>query len=495
MRAGPCENPQPTVARPADNGKTLNPRQYRLLMAATITGSAIAFVDGSIVAVAIPAIRDGLDASIQQMQWIVNGYALMLAAFILPGGAAGDVFGRKRVFLWGVAIYTLASLWCALASSAPELIVARIAEGFGGALMIPASLALITVNVAKAERGSAIGLWAAAGAAATAIGPILGGTLIDTLGWRFALLLTVPFGVLTFAIAMIGVAESRDAARRMDWPSGLLACASLGGFAYALTAAIETPGLHVAFVAIAAIGLAAAFLFRQARTVEPMMPLSLFTVKAFSGSNGLTFLLYGALAASFFFLPIMLIDAHDYSATAAGLALLPFTVVISVFSRFAGGLSDRMGARLPLTAGPFLTGVGFALLAPVAISGNFLFHLLPVMLILGVGMGLTAAPLSTTVMNAVREDFAGVASGINNAISRAAGLLFVAGFGIVAQAGFAWSGAAGQYGEGQIGGLDYRSGIVMGFIAVTLGCALCAFAAAWIGFRTLKSTEPAKVSP
>lgn len=488
IRPGPCEKPNERSAEPVP---PLTPATYRAVMTATILGSAIAFVDGSIVSVALPAIRSDLSASLEQLQWVVNGYALMLAAFILPGGAAGDWIGRKRVFLVGVAVHTLASLWCALANSAVELIVARIVQGIGGALMIPASLALITVTVPKAERGAAIGLWAGAGAAATAIGPILGGTLIDTLGWRAALFLAVPFGALTIAIAWRGVPESRsNTGAAMDWTGGVLACAALGGLALGLTAAVDAPGPGAAFAAAAGLVLLAGFLYHQHVVRQPMMPLSLFANKPFSGANALTFLLYGALGAVFFFLPITLIDAQGYSATRAGLALLPFTLVIAVFSRFAGTLADRYGARLPLTLGPFLTGIGFMLLAPAAYGGSFWLHLTPVMVLLGIGMGLTAAPLSATVMNSVEETRAGTASGINNAISRAAGLLFVAAFGIIAQAGFALSETAGRFGEPETAASGYAGGVLSGFAAIAVTGGLFAVAAAAVGYLTLPPIPP-----
>lgn len=494
MQPGPCEKPEPLPlqeARPA----RLSPREYRLLMTAAITGSTIAFVEGSIVSVAIPSIRDGLSASLQQMQWIVNGYALLLAAFILPGGSAGDVFGRKRVFMSGVAVYTVASLWCGLARSAPELIAGRILEGFGGALMIPASLALITVNVPRAERGAAIGLWAAAGAASSAVGPVVGGALIDQFGWRSAFFIVVPFGIVTYLVAWKGVPESRGEKRRMDWMGGMLGCLALGLAGYALTRAVETFDVWAGSALCGAIVLTALFLVSQYRSAEPMMPLHLFRVPAFAGANALTFLVYGGLAAVFFFLPITLIDAHGYSATAAGLALLPFTLAISVFSRYAGALGDRTGPRLPLTAGSIVTGIGFALLAPVAMTGNFWLHVMPVMLILGIGMGLVAAPVSTAVMNALSEEHAGVASGINNAISRAAGLVFVAGFGIVAQAGYAMSGANGRFGEPDTAGTGYGDGIISGFVAVALLTGLSTVAAAVIAYVSLKQAAAPAVSP
>ncbi len=365
LRPAPCERPLQAHEAPDDPAEC-SQKRYRAIMAAAILGSSIAFIDGSIVSVALPSIREGLGASLMEMQWVVNGYALMLAAFILPAGSAGDVFGRKRVFLVGVAVYTLASLWCGLARSGPELILARVVEGVGGAFMIPASLALITVNVPKEKRGAAIGLWAAAGAASTAIGPILGGTLIDGFGWRPALLLTVPFGVVTFLIAWRGVPESRAEGAHMDWIGGILACAGLGALAYALTVAGDGPSPLVVGLGAAGLALCALFLWQQKTASEPMMPLNLFESLPFSGANALTFLLYAALTGALFLMPMTLIDAHGYSATRAGLAMLPFTILVGALSKFAGGFVDRTGARLPLTVGPAIVALAFAALVWVA---------------------------------------------------------------------------------------------------------------------------------
>ncbi|MEM7567817.1 MAG: MFS transporter, partial [Pseudomonadota bacterium] len=425
LRPAPCERPLAADESPSDPAEC-SQRRYRAIMTAAILGSSIAFIDGSIVSVALPAIREGLGASLAEMQWVINGYALMLAAFILPAGSAGDVFGRKRVFLIGVAVYTLASLWCGLARSGPELIVARIVEGVGGAFMIPASLALITVNVPKDRRGAAIGLWAAAGAASTAIGPILGGTLIDTFGWRPALLLTVPFGVATFLVAWRGVPESRAEGAHMDWTGGVLACLGLGALAYALTVAAGGLTLSVVALSVAGLVLLGIFLWQQYRATDPMMPLGLFKSRPFSGANGLTFLLYAALTGVLFLMPMTLIDAHGYSATQAGLALLPFTILVGALSRYSGGLADRMGARLPLSLGPAIVALAFASLVWVALDGGFWTAVVPAMVLLGAGMGITVAPLSTTIMNAVADEKAGTASGVNNAVSRAAGLIAVA---------------------------------------------------------------------
>ena len=489
FRPAPCERPlhaHETSAAPEDCSQS----RYRAIMTAAILGSSIAFIDGSIVSVALPSIREGLDASLAEMQWVVNGYALMLAAFILPAGSAGDVFGRKRVFLIGVAIYTAASLWCGLARSGPELIAARIAEGLGGAFMIPASLALITVNVPKARRGAAIGLWAAAGAASTAIGPILGGTLIDGFGWRPALLLTVPFGILTFFIARTGVPESRAENAHMDWTGGLLACLGLGGIAYGLTMAAEGVSALVLGLCAAGVAVLAGFIWQQRGASEPMMPLGLFRSRPFSGANALTFLLYAGLTGALFLMPMTLIDAHGYSATRAGLAMLPFTILVGLLSRFAGGFADRAGARLPLTLGPGLVALAFAGLVWVAVDGGFWTAVVPVMALLGLGMGITVAPLSTTIMNAVSDERAGTASGINNAVSRAAGLIAVAALGLVAQAGFEAAGASGAFGEPTTSDAGaYAAGMIRGFSFVAIACAILAGLSAVTGLLTLRAGD------
>ena len=488
LRPAPCERPLYANESTAD-AEACSRRRYRAIMTAAILGSSIAFIDGSIVSVALPSIREGLDASLAEMQWVVNGYALMLAAFILPAGSAGDVFGRKRVFLVGVAIYTLASLWCGLARSGPELIAARIAEGVGGAFMIPASLALITVNVPKAQRGAAIGLWAAAAASSTAIGPILGGTLIDGFGWRPALLLTVPFGAATIVVAWRGVPESRADGTHMDWAGGLLACLGLGLIAYALTAADGASGL-VWVLGVAGLAVLAGFLWQQHAAAEPMMPLALFRSRPFSGANALTFLLYAALTGALFLLPMTLIDAHGYSATRAGLAMLPFTILVGLLSRYAGAFADRAGARLPLTTGPGIAALAFAGLVWVAADGGFWTAVVPVMTLLGIGMGITVAPLSATIMNAVPDERAGTASGVNNAVSRAAGLIAVAALGLVAQAGFEATGAAGAFGEPGDGASDsYVRGMIGGFTFVAITCAILAAASAATGFLTLRATD------
>lgn len=474
--AGSCSPPEaePVTALTPEEER----RCYPWVMAAAILGSTIAFIDGSIVGLALPAIREGLGAQLVQMQWVVNVYTLMLAAFILPGGAAGDVFGRKRIFLIGVAIYSVSSLWAGLARSPGELILARGVEGFGGAMMIPASLALITANVPEDRRGAAIGLWSAASAAAMIAGPILGGILIDLAGWRPALLLTVPIGALTFWIARHGVPESRGEVARMDWVGGVLICAALGAIAIWLTALSAGAPVPV-WMPWAGGGLLVAFLVSQARLAHPMLPLGLFRVRGFSVANAQTFLIYGALAGALTFLPMVLVDAHGYPAARVGLAMTPFALLVAALSRLSGGLLDRYGARPMLMAGPLLTGLGFALMSRVGPGGAFYGDVLPAMILLGLGMGLTAAPISTAAMNAVDSRRAGLASGANNAISRAAGLVGVPVFAGLGQIGVRQVVPGGVFGQPATvaDAATYARAMGQGLVWISWGCAGLVWAA------------------
>ncbi len=488
MRHGPCERPLKPHEDPTDCPE--NRAAYPWVMAAAILGSSIAFIDGTIVSIALPAIRTDLGASLEEMQWIVNSYALILAAFLLPGGAAGDVFGRSRIFLLGVAIYTVTSLWAGLAGSTEALITARTLEGFGAALMVPASLALITDHVPKERRGAAIGLWSAASAATTALGPVLGGLLVDMAGWRPALLLTVPFGVLTFIVAWIGVPKSAPGGGRMDWTGGLLVCAGLGGLAIWLTNASAGAAGQGAWLGLLGLALLAGFVLHQSRAKAPMMPLGLFRNAPFSVANLQTFLLYGALSGALTYLPVVLIDAFGYSATLAGTAMLPFALIIAVLSRVAGGAMDRFGARPMLVAGPALTAAGFAAMVWIARDGGFTTSVLPAMAIAGLGMGITVTPLSTTVMNSVPQDRAGTASGVNNALSRAAGLIGVPVFGLVGQAGFRSVAGEGTFGEPGSVALGYADAMAQALIWIAVAAAALALASALVARTGLGGAEP-----
>ena len=439
-----------------------------------ILASSMVFADGAIVTVAIPQMRESLQASLAEMQWITNAYALTLSAFLLLGGAAGDAYGLRRIFMIGIACFGLTSLWCGLSGSAGMLIVARAFQGIGGALLVPGSLALISAHFPKQARGKAIGTWAAASAIAL------------WLCWKH-----VPESPV-----------ARETA--MDWPGGALAVIGLGLLAYGLTAFGESGshrGLAAAIMLAGALVLGL-FVLHERRSPVPMMPLDLFRSAAFANVNLLTLLLYFALSGALFFLPTVLIEAHGYSAAKAGSVFLPFTLVMAVLSRLGGVMADRFGVKMLLTVGPAVTGLSFALLALAAYHGSYWLAVAPVMAAMGLGMGITVAPLSTTVMNAVPDERIGVASGINNAISRVAGLIAVAGLGIVATFGFqraaAWvsPGMADRFTEATFGTPlpaearsaavqeIYAAAMIGGFAVVALICAAAAIASAWFGYRS-----------
>jgi EmrB/QacA subfamily drug resistance transporter len=403
------------------------------ILAATIIGSAMAFIDGTVVNVALPQIQERMGATAVDAQWIVESYALFLAALILVGGSLGDHYGRRRIFSLGVVLFAAASVWCGLATSPEELIVARAVQGIGGAMLVPGSLAIISASFDEDRRGKAIGTWSGFSGITAAIGPVLGGYLVDNVSWRAAFLINVPLALVVLFIAYRHVPESRDPdARKLDIPGAVLATLGLGGVVFGLIDA-QGSGFGDPLVLLAlALGIFAllAFVFVERRSDEPMLPLTLFRSHNFSGANLLTLLLYAGLGGALYFLPFVLIQVHGYSATAAGSAFLPFIVITFVMSRWAGGLVSRYGAKLPLVIGPTIAAAGFVLFALPGTAGSYWTTFFPAIVVQGFGMALVIAPLTTTAMNSVSGRHSGLASGVNNAVSRTASLLAIPVLGL-----------------------------------------------------------------
>ena len=407
----------------------------RIVLAVTILGSSMAFIDGTVVNVALPALQNAFHASIADVQWVVESYALMLAALLLVGGSLGDMLGRRKVYVFGVAVFAAASAGCGLAQNIEMLIWARSIQGLGAALLVPGSLALITASFPEETRGQAIGTWSGFSAITAAIGPVIGGWLIEYSTWRWVFFLNLPLA-LTVILLSAKVPESRNenASHRLDWPGSLLVTLGLGGVTYAL---IEWPararhGIPLVAVA-AAIGVVAlaGFIAVEHWSRAPMVSLKLFRSRNFAGANLLTLFLYASLGGLMFFFPMDLIQIQHYTATQAGAAFLPFVAIMFGLSRWAGSLVARYGSRIPLTIGPLVAACGIAVFAIVPQGRSYWATFLPAVVVMGLGMTISVAPLTTTVMNAVPETESGLASGINNAVSRLAALLAVAVFGAI----------------------------------------------------------------
>lgn len=454
----------------------------RAVVAAATLGSGMALLDGTVVNVALKTIGEDLDASLAQLQWITNGYLLSLASLILLGGSLGDRFGRRRIFVIGTVWFAIASLLCGLAPDPETLIVARVLQGVGGALLTPGSLAMIQGAFAPADRPKAIGAWSGLGSIAAAIGPFVGGALVDYAHWRWIFLINVPLAVLTIVVAQRHVPETRDphASTHFDAAGALLATLALGGTTYAL---IQWGGPLAAYAGVVAVLAAVGFVVVERREREPMLSLGIFADRTFSAANVMTLLVYAALGAAIFFVTLQLQTVGGWDALEAGIATLPITVCMILLAAKGGELGARIGPRIPMTVGPIVMGAGCLLLLAIGDDVDYLVDVLPGVTVFGLGLAMMVAPLTATVLAAAPDEHAGIASGVNNAVARAGSLLAVAALPV----------AVGLNGD------DYAVPAVFddGYRAAMIACAALLVAGGVISCLTIRNVvleEPAAPS-
>ncbi len=402
----------------------------RWVLAATVLGSGVASLDATVVGIALPSISRSFGGGVSTLQWIVTGYSLTLAAFLLLGGSLGDRFGRRRIFSFGIAWFAVASAACGFALNAGLLVGARVVQGVGGALLTPGSLAIIQASFRDADRSRAIGAWSGFTGITSAAGPLVGGYLLAVASWRWVFFINIPVAAAVLVLTARHVPETRDptASHHVDVPGATLAVVFLAGLTYGF---IEGPSrgwddrfVVGAFVVSALSALA--FLLVERRSADPMLPLGLFRSRQFSGANAVTFVVYGALGGALFFLPVELQVVAHYSPLNSGLALLPVTVIMLAFSARSGQLSARIGPRLQMSVGPVLVGAGLALLARATTPGSYWVQVFPAVVLFAAGLAVTVAPLTSTAMGAAPAEQAGIASAVNNTVARAAGLFAVA---------------------------------------------------------------------
>src|SRR5437899_4846880 len=411
------------------------------ILAATILGSSMAFIDSTVVNVALPALQASFRATVVDVQWVVESYGLFLGALILVGGSLGDLFGRRLIFVAGVVIFAAASAGCGAASNMHQLIIARSVQGVGAALLVPGSLAIISSSFDEASRGQAIGTWSGFTAITAAIGPVLGGWLVEHASWRWAFFINLPLAAAVIAISLWRIPESRSASvARVDWLGVVVVTLGLGGLVNGFIESVNLGWRHplVFGSLVVGFGCLIAFVFVEASGAWPMVPLTLFASRSFTGANLLTLFLYAAIGIFFFLFPLNLIQVQGYSATAAGAAALPLILLIFLLSRWSGGLVARYGPRVPLIVGPLIAALGFVLFAVPSVEESYWKSFFVAVVVLGFGMAITVAPLTTVVMGSVDRDHVGAASGINNAVARVAGVLAIAVLGIVMVSAFSY---------------------------------------------------------